>query len=129
MIAIDSNIFIYWLERNPDFYKASTEIIKQIYSGDKPASCSAIVLAEVYNGSSRVTDAIVKLPNLTIVPTTEAVAFLAGKFRYEYKLKVIDAIHAASAFISEADLLITNDIFFSKKKIPGLTIALLTEMT
>jgi len=128
MIAIDSNIFIYWLERNPDFYKASTGIIKQIYSGNQSASCSAIVLTEVYNGSTRVTDAIVKLPNLTIVPTTEAVAFMAGKFRHEHKLKVIDSIHAASAFISGADSLITNDISFSKKKIPGLIIMLLTEV-
>ena len=128
MIALDSNIFIYWLERNPEFYKASAAVIKQVYSGDQVASCSVLVLTEIYNGSSQTMEALLKLPNLSIVPTTEEVAELAGKLRHTYKLKVIDAIHTASALHSGANLMITNDIPFSRKKIPGLTISLLTKV-
>lgn len=128
MIAIDSNIFIYWLERNPEFYEASAEVIKQVYSGDQTASCSTIVLTEIYSGSDKVIEAILKLPNLSVIPTTEAVAELAGKLRHTHNLKVIDAIHAASALHSGASSLITNDIPFSKKTIPGLNITLLTRM-
>src|SRR5579859_4430909 len=127
MIAIDSNVFIYWLEKNPDFYEASTTIIKQVYSGDQQASCSSVVLTEIYNGSEKVHEAILKLPNLSIIPTTDVVARLAGKLRYAHNLKVIDAVHAASALHSGAGVLITNDIPLSKKKIPGLSIALLTK--
>ncbi|HUD06396.1 MAG TPA: PIN domain-containing protein [Candidatus Saccharimonadales bacterium] len=128
MISIDSNIFIYWLERNPEFYEASAAVIKQVYSGDQIASCSVLVLAEIYDGSSQTMEAILKLPNLSIIPTTEEVAELSGKLRYTYTLKVIDAIHAASALHSGASSIITNDIPFSKKKIPGLAITLLTKI-
>jgi predicted nucleic acid-binding protein len=128
MIAIDSNVFIYWLERNPEFYAVSTQLIKQVYSGDQPASCSAIVLTEIYNGSDQTIEAILKLPNLSIIPAVKEVTELAGKLRYKYNLKVIDAIHAASALHSGASSIITNDITFSKKKIPGLTVTLLTQL-
>jgi predicted nucleic acid-binding protein len=128
MIAIDSNIFIYWLERNPKFYEASSAIIRQIYSGDQIASCSALVLTEIYNGSSQTTEAILNLPNLSIIQVTENIAELAGKLRHTYSLKVVDAIHAASAIHSGASSIITNDIPFSKKKIPNLTITLLTKL-
>ena len=125
MIAIDSNIFIYWLERSPEFYEASAQLIQQVYSGDQIACCSAVVLTELYSDSRQTIEAILKLPNLSIVSTTEAVAELAGKLRYECGLKTIDAIHAASALHSGAKSIITNDTAFSKKKIPGLTITLL----
>ena len=128
MIAIDSNVFIYWLERNPEFYEVSASLIQQVYSGDQIASCSAVVLTEIYSDSRQTIEAILKLPNLSIVPTTETVAELAGKLRYTYGLKTIDAIHAASALHLGASSIITNDIPFSKKKIPGLTITLLTEI-
>lgn len=127
MIAIDSNVFIYWLERNPEFYEASARVIKQIYSGEQTASCSAVVLTEIYGGSNQTIEAIVKLPNLSIVPTTKEIAEMAGKLRYSCGLKVIDAIHAASALHSGARSIITNDTSFSKKKVPGLAVTLLTE--
>lgn len=128
MIAIDSNIFIYWLERNPEFYEASAALIRQVYSGDQIASCSVLVLAEIYNGSSQAMEAILKLPNLSIIPITEEIAELAGRLRYAHELKVIDATHVASALHSGASSIVTNDIPFSKKKIPGLTIKLLTKI-
>lgn len=128
MIAIDSNIFIYWLEHNPEFYEASTNVITQVYSGDQTASCSVMVLAEIYSDSGQSIEAILKLPNLSIIPTSKEVAEMAGRLRYSYNLKVIDAIHAASALHSGASSIITNDTSFSKKEIPGLTITLLTKV-
>jgi predicted nucleic acid-binding protein len=124
-IAIDSNIFIYWLERNPEFYKASTNIIMQVYSGDKIASCSTLVLTEVHSGVSQAIEAVSGLPNLQLVPVNEGVAESAGSLRYKYGLKTVDAIHVASAIYSGASTLITNDISLTKKKIPKLIIKLL----
>lgn len=128
MIAIDSNIFIYWLERNPEFYDASANLIKQVYSGELAASCSTLVLTEIHNDSSQTMEAVLKLPNLFITPVTKEVAEQAGQLRVKYGLKTIDAVHAASAISSGATTLVTNDVPLSKKKLPGLTISLLTKV-
>jgi predicted nucleic acid-binding protein len=127
MIALGSNIFIYWLERNPEFYELSAEIIKQIHADKQQACCSILVLTEIYSENSQAIKAITNLPNLSAIPVTQEVAELAGKLRYTHGIKVIDSVHAASALHGGADTFLTNDIPLSKKEIPCLTIKLLTK--
>ena len=127
MIALDTNIFIYWLEDNPDFYTISADIIKKVHSGIQPASCSVLVLSELYNGSPQTLDAVSSLPGLSVIDVTTEIAKLAGTLRFKYGVKVIDALHLASAIASGADEFITNDRPLAAVKIPKLTIRLLEQ--
>jgi predicted nucleic acid-binding protein len=127
MISLDTNIFIYWLEKNTDFYEISAQIIKKIYSGEISATCSSLVLAEIYNNNQLIFEAIKNLPNLKIVNVSDEVSELAGKLRFGYGLKVIDSVHIASAIISGSDSFITNDVYLSKKNISKISIILPTK--
>ncbi len=127
MISLDTNIFIYWLEKNTEFYEISAQIIKKIYSGEISATCSSLVLAEIYNNNQLLVEAIKNLPNLKIVNVSDEVAELAGKLRFGYGLKVIDSVHIASAIISGSDSFITNDVYLSKKNISKISIILPTK--
>ncbi|MEI7838701.1 MAG: PIN domain-containing protein [bacterium] len=127
MISLDTNIFIYWLEKNTEFYEISAQIIKKIYSGEISATCSSLVLAEIYNNNPLLVEAIKNLPNLKIVNVSDEVTELAGKLRFGYGLKVIDSVHIASAIISGSDSFITNDVYLSKKNISKISIILPTK--
>lgn len=127
MISLDTNIFIYWLEKNTEFYEISAQIIKKIYSGEISATCSSLVLAEIYNNNPLLVEAIENLPNLKIVNVSDEVTELAGKLRFGYGLKVIDSVHIASAIISGSDSFITNDVYLSKKNISKISIILPTK--
>ena len=109
LIALDTNIFIYWLENNPEYYKSSTAIIGNVLSGKFIGCCSTLVLAELYYGNSKTIDAITHMPNLSVIPVTNEVATLAGKLRFERGLKLVDSTHLASALLSGAKNLYTND--------------------
>ncbi len=127
MISLDTNIFIYWLEKNTEFYEISAQIIKKIYSGEISATCSSLVLAEIYNNNQLLVEAIKNLPNLKIVNVSDEEAELAGNLRFGYGLKVIDSVHIASAIISGSDSFITNDVYLSKKNISKISIILPTK--
>lgn len=129
MIALDTNIFIYWLEHNPNFYAKSSAIIKKVHSGLEPACCSVLVLSEVYSGLPKPIEAIKGLPGLLISEVTGEIAELAGKLRHTHAIKVIDAIHMATALTNKAECFITNDAQLASLKIPKLRIQPLTGLT
>jgi predicted nucleic acid-binding protein len=122
MIALDTNVFIYWLERNPEFYAKSADIIKKIYTKSDNACCSVLVLSEIYMGDKKHYEAIENLPGLTICDVTKEITELAGKLRHENGIRVIDSIHIATALQHKAKELITNDKQLLGLKISGLKI-------
>jgi predicted nucleic acid-binding protein len=53
--------------------------------------------------------ALARFPNLALVDVTRDVARQAAQLRAIYKLRPADTLHAATALVSGATLLITND--------------------
>jgi predicted nucleic acid-binding protein len=60
------------------------------------------------------------------LPPTVEIARQAAHIRAEFNLRIPDAIHAATALITGATALITNDAIF--RRVPGLEVVLLDEM-
>lgn len=130
-IAIDSCVFIYAIERNPQFGQSARRVLERLDDPDDPlvgvASSLVILevlvhplrlgrldLAEVYRafltGSPEV---------LEILPMSSDIAVEAARLRALLPtLKTPDAIHCATAIISGADYLLTNDPALSS--VPGL---------
>jgi predicted nucleic acid-binding protein len=63
---------------------------------------------------------------LQVVPITREVLVTAARLRAEQGLKLPDAIHAATAQLTNCQQFLTNDTRF--KNLPGLPVLLLSQL-
>lgn len=113
MIAIDSNIFIYLLENNTEFYDKTRGLFLAL-NKKHSSICSEITIAEIYSSNNIVTK-LYALKHNTVVPITREILMLSGKLRIELGLKTLDSIHLATAIHHKATEFITNDHVLAKK--------------
>jgi predicted nucleic acid-binding protein len=110
MILLDTNIYIYFLEKNPEFFESSEKAIKEALNyGLIPLP--TITIMEVMSGtdSKKVLDFFAGR-EFKVCDFTSSTAILAGRLRYEHEaLRAADAIHVATAIEQKADRFITND--------------------
>ncbi|MEH2396173.1 PIN domain-containing protein [Nostoc sp.] len=64
--------------------------------------------------------------NLTVIPVSRQVLIEAAKLRASINIKLPDAIHAATALLTQCSTLLTNDQRF--RSIPDLSVILLFEI-
>lgn len=108
MRALDTNILIYFLEGN-------TTVASRLESwrdAHETFLVSALVEAEVLS-LPRLTSSDIDrikglLETMTLVPVDSAVARLAAEFRRRYRVKLADAVVAATAFLRGAPLVTRN---------------------
>lgn len=122
-IYIDTNTLVYFFDKNPIYFKAAAEIIQACdrgeffgYTGD--AAVSELMVhpyqtrnpAEIARGK-----AFFKRPNfITVLPHTTDIFDTASQFRARGKnLKLIDALHYATAISAGCQFFLTNDKDFS----------------
>lgn len=130
-VGLDSNIFIYQFEANPEFHhitntifdrlsknklKAVTSIISLIESLSYPSP--EIVLAQIKEGFT--------IPNLAVLEVNMKIGLEAAKIRREYGLRLGDAVQLATALYAKAHAFITNDERL--KKFKELKVILLSEI-
>lgn len=109
VVAVDTNIFIYWLDNTSEFHIPATELCEQLFSGAYTVSCSPLVLTEILAQPGASVEALEQLP-IDWQDCTPAVAVQAGKLRQIYGfLRTPDAVHTASAIASGATVLYSND--------------------
>jgi predicted nucleic acid-binding protein len=116
-VLLDSVALIYFFERHPAYGPAAREILERVAAGRLSAVLSALALAEVlvpeYRRSPEraqgLRRAIVSLPNVEVVPVSTAVADAAARLRARHALATPDAIHLATATLSGAEWVISND--------------------
>lgn len=113
MIAIDSNILIYFLEDNAEFSEKAGDILRS-FSQKNKGVCSEITISEIY-ANKAIINQLYLLEHLLLEPVSKDILLLAGKLRKELSLKVIDSIHVATAVHKKAKLFITNDKELAKK--------------
>jgi predicted nucleic acid-binding protein len=117
-VYIDTNLFIYFLEKNQKYYEVATEILKAAenrqfigYTGDatvaevlvKPYQEENLLLVANFKAFFALDDFIAVKPH-----TTEAFN-LCAKIRGKYGVKFADALHYATALQAGCKFLITND--------------------
>jgi predicted nucleic acid-binding protein len=111
MVALDTNVYIYFLEKNHTFFDSAERAIK--YALEKGSICvPTITVIEIVSGVSKSMEIVdfFSSPQFEVHDLTIPLAVLAGQLRYDHKfLKAADAIHIATALDNRAIEFITND--------------------
>lgn len=126
MIALDTNIFIYVLNGHEQFGPLSAQLLKN----KDPKTASRLVYAEILaspklDNEAMRSKALAFLDELDIKwqdVNNKVLMEAASLRRSRPKLKLIDALHLASAKISQAEMFFTNDQDLQLLKIPSLDI-------
>ncbi|MBD2774472.1 PIN domain-containing protein [Iningainema tapete] len=130
------NIFIYAIEGYPDFVDELNELFDRVDVGILKAFTSELTLAEVlvkplmncnlqlqaaYQQSLQSTEV------LEVVPVNRDVLIEAARLRTITNLRLPDAIHAATAFLSGCETFLTNDRRFAALP-PTIKVVLLSDL-
>ena len=119
LLLVDSAPIIYVLEDHPRFAPAFRPIFEAHEKGLVRFAVTTITLAEVLTGPLRKGDEVLAeqyratLRSWFVVPLDVETAESAARLRAALKLKLADAVQAASALAIGADALVTHDRDFS----------------
>jgi len=117
-VYVDTNVFIYFLEGNPQFFAAAEPVLRAISNKEIIGFTGEIAVAETMVGPYRKMDTrlITTTRNffrssnfLTILPHDSEIFDHAARLRAEDRLRFIDAIHVATATSAACKFFITND--------------------
>jgi predicted nucleic acid-binding protein len=118
-ILIDTNLFIYLMEKHPQYFEVARDVFLQIEKGQVYGITSTLVLTEVLtkplkdnneNLARSYKAAISTFPNLSVKNIDSSVCIIAAELRAKYGFKTPDAIFIATAIEEGAEVFITNDI-------------------
>lgn len=124
-LALDTSIFIYFVEEHPRYHALCEPIFQSIESGKIRATTSTLSLLEIQVQPYRQQreDLVLKFfallttyPHLNWYGLSLDVADRAASLRAEYGLKTPDAIQMATAVCSGASGFLCNDPVFKRVK-------------
>lgn len=117
-VAIDTSIFVYFLEKHPTYLDKVKKLFLNIESGETQGIFASIGLIELLTGPKKLhrfevatqyRELISHFPNLFIANLNTPAIDIASDLRAKYRITTTDAIHLACALVYDADLFITND--------------------
>jgi predicted nucleic acid-binding protein len=117
-VALDTQIFIYFIEEDERFLHLVKPVFESIDHGTLPATTSALTLMEVLvvpyrNGNSALADRyealLTRSRGLRCVEIDQSILKAAAQLRANLKLKPPDAIQVATALLTNCSALLTND--------------------
>ncbi len=117
-VYLDTNVLIYFLDRNPDYFTVATAIVEAIESGSITGYTGDAVIAEILVKPYRTGNvalvssikAFFKTENFLTICHHDTETFdLAAQLRAKYNQKFIDALHYATAIRSGCQAIVTND--------------------
>lgn len=118
-VYLDTSIFIYFLDRNPDFFDVVGPLIQVIDSGKIIGVTGDVAVAETLvkpyqTGNLELVANIREFFRtesfLSIQPHDGETFDLAAQLRAKRGMKFIDALHYATAILSGCSFFITNDL-------------------
>jgi predicted nucleic acid-binding protein len=122
-VALDTCIFIYQFEANPQYSPLTDRIFRALDQSDIVAVTSTVTMAELLvhpyrDHDPRKADNLLGLlstyPNLDWIAPDLEIASGAAKIRAQNRLSSPDAIQAATAINVRASALFTNDPVFRR---------------
>jgi len=122
LVLVDSAPIIYVLEGHARYASRFQPLFERQAAGDIAFAVATITIAEVLTGPLGAgEEALAKryravMESWQVVNLTADIAESAARFRAASKLRLADAIQAASAIAVNADALVTHDRDFSKLK-------------
>jgi predicted nucleic acid-binding protein len=120
LLLLDSAPIIYIFERHPDFAPRFRPLFAAQADGRLRFAVTPVTIVEVMTGPLRKGDEALArryyavLESWRLVSTTIEIAESAARLRATLRLKLSDAIQAASALAINAAALVTHDRDFSK---------------
>jgi len=120
LLLIDTAPIVYILERHPRLALRFKPLFERHARGELSFAVTTIGVAEVLSGPIATGDEILTrryrslLETWQVVDLTADIAESAARLRAAYRLRLPDAIQAASAIEIGADALVTHDRDFSK---------------
>jgi predicted nucleic acid-binding protein len=120
LVLVDSAPIIYFLEAHPKLASVFSSLFERQARGDLHFAITTITVAEVLTGPLQSgNEALAEryraiLESWQVVDLTTHLAESAARLRASCRLKLPDAIQAASALAINADALITCDRDFSR---------------
>lgn len=118
-VYLDTNIFVYFLDRNPDFFDVVKPLIQAIDSGKIIGVTGDAAVAETLvkpyrTGSLELVASIMdffRTEGFLSIKAHDGETFdLAAQLRAKRGMKFIDALHYATAIRSGCSFFITNDL-------------------
>lgn len=122
-IYFDTNPIIYFIDRVPVYFELCLPMFQALDAGHYTACTGDLCLAEllvkpirdkkplqVRNIKNLFDDGFIQL-----LPHTRDVLELAAEIRADGNLKMVDAIHAATALHNRCDVIVTGDKAIAKK--------------
>jgi predicted nucleic acid-binding protein len=117
-LYLDSNIFIYLLEGQPELQDLVQSAFRDIEDNKVALYTSEISITECLNGAFRAgledlaqnyLDLFGSEGLVTVLPVDSGVCIEAARLGAAHRLKTVDAIHLASATIAGCQALLSND--------------------
>ncbi len=117
-VAIDTTVFIYFIEQHPAFVDLAREIFFDIAAGRITAVTSAVTLLEVLVAPYRVGDASLAERYEALLTRSRGIQLLeidrtqlraAAHLRAIHSLKTPDALQVAAALSTRCTAFVTND--------------------
>lgn len=131
-IGLDSNIFIYHFEENPEFVQKTQIIFGRLSLNKLKAVTSIISIIEALSYPSPpdvlkgIEEGFKTLPNLATLEVDHNIALEAARIRREYKFRLPDSVQLATAKLSKAQAFVSNDERL--KRFTELKIILLSQL-
>ena len=119
-VLLDSAPIIYVVERNPTFAPKFRPLFEAQHVGRLRFAITTIAFAEVLVGPLRAGDEALEqryrsvLESWRVVPLDSEIADSSARLRANYRLRLPDAIQAASSLAIGAAALVTHDRDFSR---------------
>ena len=116
--ALDTSVFIYFIEQHPRYYSIVEPLFEAIDQGRLKAAASAVTLLEVlvvpYRAgrldlAQRYEEILANSRGLQIVGIDNSLMRVAAMIRAKTRIKTPDAIQLAAAMRSECATFVTND--------------------
>lgn len=133
LVALDSNIFIYYFDQNPEFGQSAKAIFDKLSSDQLRAITSEITTTELLSHPKlsekevrEMDRQFLDIPNLEVLNIDHNLVLEAAKIRRKYGFRLADSIQLATAKLSRAKAFISNDQ--NLKKFKELKIILISEI-
>ncbi|HST58498.1 MAG TPA: type II toxin-antitoxin system VapC family toxin [Longimicrobium sp.] len=130
-VLLDSVSIVYYIEHNPRYDAAASEIMHRVYGGDLSAVASVLTMTEILISAYKIGDirtarqvrsALERMPNLELVDVDAIIADRAAELRAKHNLRTPDAIHVATALESGMDWIVSNDRRLRRVEAEGIRV-------
>ena len=120
LLLVDTAPIIYTFEGRSEFVERFEPVFKAYEDGAVELAVTTVTIAEVLTGPIQADDDFLVsqyrqiLESWRVVPLDADIALRVADIRARYRLKLPDAVQAASAIAIHADALVTHDRDFSR---------------